>query len=188
VSIITGNQLALIQKVFEIAGSQISAVTELDDANISQVVTINELVRRATIDQVPCGWWQGVLENVHSGADTELSFIDPYAAGPDANAPFPAVVPDSFDIWLCGVSGARSSGVGGLTSAVASINPAGSTQAWGRDDSGAPLGAIGPRMVMAVFDNIVDTSLSQDPMETQQGKTVRESRGPNPEGLNSGIP
>jgi len=182
VSQITGNQLALIQKVFEIAGSQISAVTELDDANISQVVTINELVRRATIEQVPCGWWQGVLENVHSGADTESSSIDPYAPGADSFAPFPLSVPESFDIWLCGVSGSRSSGAGGLTSGVASINPADSTQAWGRDDAGAPITATGPRMVVAIFDNIVATSLSQDPMETQQGETfvkvgIRMPRG-----------
>jgi len=179
---ITGDQLALVQKVFELAGSQMAGVTDLDDGHVQQIVQINELVRRSTINSVPCGWWQGVLENVHSGADTESSFIDPYVPGADANAPFPALIPDGFDIWLCGVSGARSSGAGGLTSGVCSINPAQSTQAWGRDDSGAPLGAIGPRMVVAIFDNIVATSLSQDPMEDQQGRTfvpvgVRLPRG-----------
>jgi len=169
--IITGDQLALVNKVFEIPTSQMAGATNIDDGDVSQVVEVNEFVRRSTVLGISCGWWQGVLENVHTAGDTENSFIDVYAPGADANAPFPGAVPEGIDIWLCGVSGARSSGAGGLTSGVASINPAASTQAWGRDDAGAPLGAIGPRMVVAVFDNIVATSLSQDPMETQQGLT-----------------
>jgi len=172
-SIITGDQLALIQKAFDLAASQMAGATNLDDGDVSQVLTVNEFVRRSTVQNVNCGWWQGTLQNVHSGADTENSTINPYAPGADAFAPFPGVVPEGIDVWLCGITGARSSGVGGLVSGIASINPAPSSASWGRDDSGDPLASGGPRMVLAVFDNIVDTSLSQDPMETQAGLTYQ---------------
>jgi len=168
-SLIRGNALELIQKLFDIPGSQASATTDLDTANISQVVDVLTVARRSTRDAVRAGYYQGVLENVHSGADDELSFIDPYNVGGSASAPYPASVPLGWDVWLLGVSGFRSSGAGGLTGATVSLNPGIPQQGWGQDDTGAVVAATGPRYAVAAFDTISTLTAALDVMQTEAG-------------------
>jgi len=173
--LIEGNQLRLLNRIFGLAGDGISGTTQLDDKGITLVSEVSAIMRRGDTYGVLTGWYQGTLENVHSGADDEVSSIDPYAPGASAVAPYPANVPEGFDIWLLGVGGRRSSGSGGLTAGAASVNPDAVTAGWGQDDGGAALGAIAPRIIVAQFDGLstINAGFSLPPMITEQGLTYQ---------------
>jgi len=128
----------------------------LDDDSISMVLPVVPEVARRSMAGIETGWFQGVLENVHSGADSETSNIDPYNPGAAAVAPYPTTIPDEFDLWLLGVSGRRSSGAGDLTGAVFTMNPGVTSQGWGIDDVGAPV-VVAPAMRIAFFDGLEET-------------------------------
>ena len=168
-TIIKNAVLLPIQRLIGKASIPIPVV--LDDASISLVLPIVPDIARRSLSSLPTGgWFQGILENVHSAADDEFSSIDPYAAGVDAVAPYPASISDDFDVWLAGVGGARSSGAGGLTGALLGINPVNHQQGWGRDDAGAPVTGS-PMFRIAFFDGLETAAVSsQDPFKTPQGE------------------
>lgn len=170
-SLIPGNQLRLISKLMGLSQQAIAGISDLDDKNISQVLTTNELVRRGLTEANLGGWYQGLLENVHSVADGETSSIDPYAPGASFVAPYPALVPEGWDVWLLGVGGVRSSGAGGLTGALMQIDPLRTQVGWAQDDAGAPVTAVSPAWTIARFDSVSAEigGVQADPMLTEAG-------------------
>jgi len=105
---------AILAPIQQLVGAPAATTpTVLDDANVSLVLGILEIARRALAVGATGGWFQGVLENVHSAGDSESSSIDPYNAGADAVAPYPAIIGLDLDLWILGISGRRSSGAGG---------------------------------------------------------------------------
>jgi len=166
-SIIKNAILKPIQRLIGIAPA--SSPTVVDTGNVSLTMPIlPDMARRSLASQPTGGWFQGVLENVHSAGDAEISSINPYEAAADAVAPYPIAIDDLlFDLWIVAVGGIRSSGSGGLTSGVVSITPSAHTQGWGRDDVGAPVVAS-PRMTIASFDAI-NSDGALDFFITEQG-------------------
>jgi len=141
----------------------------VDDENVSLVLPIGDIIRRARANGPTGGWFEGVLENVHSGADDESSSIDPYNAGADAVPPYPRTVDPAFDIWLLGVSGQEQAAGNGLTMAIMGVNPPNHSQGWGRDDAGDPVVAS-PTIRIARFDGLdTATGITGPPMITEQG-------------------
>ena len=161
---------AIVAPIQKIVGSQQApSPTVLDDDNISLTLPIApDIIRRSLSSQPTGGWFQGILENVHSGADDESSEISPYEAGVDAVAPYPESISAEFDLWLMSIYGSRTSGSGGLTGAVGSMLPKGHAQGWGRDDAGAPL-VTTSRVPLAEFDSITTLTVGFAFMQTQQG-------------------
>jgi len=168
-AIIKNAILSPIQRLIGMAPSP--SPTVLDDDSVSLTMPIvPHIARRSLVGKPNGGWFEGVLENVHSGADDEQSSINPYAAGLDAVPPYPMAINDNFDIWLIAVMGRRSSGAGGLTGAIMTIDPPTHSQGWGRDDVGAPV--VGsPPMRVAFFDGVEETvaGITPSPMITEQG-------------------
>jgi len=144
--------------------------TAVDLEHISPTLpVVPHVVRRSA--GIRTGWYQGMLENVHSAGDAELSQINVYEPGDSAIEPYPpSVDPDLYDIWLGGVSGNRSSGTGGLTGATASLATITGHAGWGQDDAAAAaVASFG--MHLAQFDAISTISgLALDPMITEDGK------------------
>ena len=160
---------AIVAPIQKIVGSQQTpSPTILDDDNISLTLPISpNIIRRSLSSQPTGGWFQGVLENVHSAADDEASEIFPYNAGDDAVAPYPTSISADFDLWLLSVFGFRSSGAGGLNRGVATMNPPSHAQGWGRDDAGASL-VTTVRHPVAAFDGIVaETAATLAYMQTE---------------------
>jgi len=158
-----------IQRLIGIAPS--GSPTVLDDDSVSLTFPVIPDIARRSLSSLPTGgYFMGILENVHSGADDEASSIDPYNAGVDAVPPYPAMVSSEFDLWLLGISGRRSSGAGGLTGAIGSFTTPQHVQGWGRDDVGAPLVTNG-RIMVAQFDGIstIVNAFTTPPMITEQG-------------------
>jgi len=180
---IDSDALLTINRVLGIAGPG-SASTELEDGTLVQVMNMNDIVRRSRAIGPFGGWYQGLLENVHSAGDTESSFIDPYEPGASANAPYPASVPLGWDVWIVGVGGVRSSGAGALADAIMQINPIARQTGWGQDNAGAPVTGS-PSFSLAHFDDVVASvgSIVADPMKngtnglTYYQPNVRVPRG-----------
>jgi len=168
-SLIPGSQLRWISKVFGLSGQQRAGVTNLDDGDVTQVLEVGQLARRGDEPFVHGSLFFGVLENVHSGADAEISNIQPYAPAASAINNFPPIVADEYDIWLFGVAGIRSSGAGGLTGALLNFNPSAFQQGWGDDDQGAPVVAAN-QFAVALFDDLDETISSQAVMITEAGQ------------------
>jgi len=170
-AIIKNALLLPIQRLIGIAPS--GSPTVLDDDSVSLTFPVIPDIARRSLSSLPTGgYFVGILENIHSGADDESSTIDPYSARADAVAPYPADINAEFDLWLLTVSGRRSSGAGGLTSGLASMTTPIHVQGWGRDDSGSSL-IENPRIMWAEFDAISTLSaFSQEPMITEAGEIL----------------
>jgi len=155
VALITGAQLRLVQRLFGLAPASVVGATDLDTQNVSQVLPLGpEILRRSDniLGLQSGGWFEGVCENVHSGADNEVCSLTPYTPGAAAGPGFPDPVPPGWDIWLLGASVIRFSGAGGASAAlVLNGNPRG----LGIDDSGAAVAAT-PVPILAVWDSIID--------------------------------
>jgi len=137
---LNSDALTLMRRMLDIAGTG-SSVTELDDGNLTQVVNVNDIVRRSRTQGISSGWYICMLRNVHSGADDESSEIDPYAPGDSAagQSAYPSIVQAGFDVWICGAWVSRSSGAGELTAGELDLdtNASAQFQGWAQDDSGA---------------------------------------------------
>jgi len=170
-ALITGDQLKQIQKILGLPIAQVSGITDIDMGNVSLTMGISDIVRRGASIGTIDGWFLGVLQNVHSGADGERSEIDPYNPGADAVAPFPAVVPEGWDIWLLGASLIQITPSGTLlTAAQILLNPQPFSQGWGRDDTGSPVAATNG-LTVARFTSVVNdvTDLGAEAGITDQG-------------------
>lgn len=170
---IRGDQLRHISKLFGLSQQALSGVTLIDDENIAMVLDVNPLVRRGLTEANLTGWYEGILLNVHSAGDAEISQINPYEPGSAAVAPYPATVPLDFDVWLLGVGGVRNDGAGGLTEAIVQVNPEATTVGWARDDSGASAAGPSPAFSVARFTDLATTgvgTINDDPMITAQGE------------------
>lgn len=150
---IESDALDRIYRVLGLSGGAVPKNTLLDDGNVSQVLVINELVRRSRTSAASSGWFFAIFENVHAGAGPLTSTIDPYSVGDLTVAPFPRVVPRGFDIWILRAMLRRIAGAGGLDGAVFSINPGLGQQAWGVDDGGALVDSEDP-MPFALFTDL----------------------------------
>jgi len=151
---VTGGQLRLIQKLFGLGSSSVTGATDIDANDLSMVVSvIPEILRRGDSLATQSGWFQGVMRNVHAGADDQESVIDPYAPGVAAVPPYPTVVPAGFDVWLLSASAIRQTGAGDIVEAGLNMNPSGATQGWGVNQAGAQVVA-GPRVWLARWDEL----------------------------------
>lgn len=172
-TLVTGDQLRLVARLFG-RGSSLSGSTDLDVDAVTQTLPIvPEIVRRSLTEANSGGWNEGLLLNEHTDAQTLTSSIDPYAPGDNAVAPYPALVPLGFDVWIMGVAAVRvdSAGTGAYSSAVLAINPGAAVQSWGEDDSGDAV-AGGPRIILARFDGGLDVNLVgiNPPLLTEAGE------------------
>jgi len=112
-SLVKNPILSILQSMIGISPTPGPVV--LDDDSISLTLPVVPHVTRRSLAGIRTGWYQGVLENVHSAGDDEQSTLDPYNALLTAAAPYPANVPEDFDVWLLQVTMLRVSGSGGLT-------------------------------------------------------------------------
>lgn len=154
---IDSDALSLVNRVLGIAGT-LPGTTLLDDSNVSQILSLNDIIRRGRTIGVTQGWYYGVLETLHSGAGQEAASIDPYAPGAAAVDPYPAIVPTGNDVWLIGATVKRSAGSGDLTGGLLILNPPAVQAGWGIDESDNPI-SPSAQIALARFTGI-DESLS----------------------------
>jgi len=159
---IDGQQLALVNRLLDLPSSSLTGLTTIDDGNVSQVIDIGAaILRRGLTPVASTGLFIAIMENVHSGADSETTTVDPYSVGTLAVGGYPAAVDAQLtDVWISDVMCIRTSGAGELNSAQLRLNTVGgpvNPQGWGVDDSGAFIaGTDGPVLAMWI-GNAVST-------------------------------
>lgn len=144
---ITSDALGLVNQSLGLGGGN-SAVTELDDGIINQTLDINGLARRGRAFAGNDGIFRSVLQNTHLAANTQTSFVRPYAAGVAAIPPFPSTMPAEYDVWLLSAAVTRVSGSGNGSGILLLANV---PQGVGIDQAGALI-TTATVAVVALFD------------------------------------
>ena len=168
---IDSDALTSLNRVLGIAGSRLGAqTTELDDGNLTQVLDVNEIVRRSRTLQDFDGIYFGVIRNVHAGAGELITSVDPYALPVGAGPGFPTNITaqTGLELWLIGASLYRISGTGTLDGATLELIFDSPQQAFGVDDSGAAVATTGG-IPLAHWDSIL-TTITSNPGITEQGE------------------
>lgn len=131
-------------------------MTELTDGEVSQVLSVGEIVRRGRTLAITQGLHSAVLRNVHPGAGSLTTEVIPYNIAVGTAAPFPAPVPAGFDLWLIAANVQQTAGAGTIAAILTMVYP-GANLAWGVNNSGV---AIAPTFdqVLAHWDTIVTVS------------------------------
>jgi len=111
-----------------------TAVAELQDATVEQVMELTAIVRRSRTLAGTQGIFTGTIHNIHVGAQSRTTSVDPYAVTAGVIAPYTNPIPRGLDVWLFGCSMARISGTGTIN---ASLDIGTSLSGWGIDSAGA---------------------------------------------------
>lgn len=132
---IDSDALGILNKALGLTGSGVPGPTELMDGTVDQVIAVNDLARRGRTQAATTGIYNPAMVNLSTGAETTTTTVNPYTNTVGIVAPWPAPVPEQFDVWLLGVAANQS---GGTTwDAALYINPPDAQQGWGVDQSGA---------------------------------------------------
>lgn len=131
-------------------------VTEFLDGQLDQTLEVGPIVRRGRTLAGTEGLFTGILRNIHTDAESLLSQFTPYAAPVGTVAPYPAVMPRQYDLWLLGAGLRRISG-GGTVSAILDLEY--QTQGFGIDDSGVAVVVVRTQ-VLAFWDAVVTEGIS----------------------------
>ena len=153
--------LTLLNEILQLGGGG-EQTTTLDDGNVSQVLSIEAIVRRSLTFANTSGWFVIGFENVHVGAGALNSFVDPYASTTGRNS-YPTVMPRGLDVWLLTATMRRSAGAGGLTGAVLELLLTPEMQG-----KGTQVSSVFP---VGLWDTIETISL-QDNGITEAGETL----------------
>ncbi len=149
---VNSEALVLVQRALGISGVSIGE-TEFMDDQLDQTVDVSRLIRRGRTQAGTGGLYYGLLENVHTDAETVESIIAPYLTPTGSNPPYPSPMLSSFDIWVLGAHVSRVSGTGTLSAALFII-PTSTVQGWGIDDGGTAVGAAVPSTPLALWDAV----------------------------------
>jgi len=152
VSLIKNPVLSILQSMIGISPTPAPIV--LDDTNVSLTLPLVPNVTRRSLSGIRTGWYQGVMENVHSAADTEQSTLSPYTPGDTRTAPWPEVVPEDFDVWLLRVQGLVTTGAGTLDEGWIRFVLPPETIGVGVEDDGTPI-ILSSNYTVARFTDIV---------------------------------
>lgn len=150
---VKSDALSVVQRALGLTGTPASGDTEFLEGTLDQVIDVGPLVRRGRTLAGTGGIFRGILRNVHPGADSKSSGIAPYAAL-EANvvAPFPAVVPPEFDVWLLTAGVRRFTGSGALSRCFLVMTNV--LQGFGINDSGAPVVGVNEIIPLAYWDDL----------------------------------
>jgi len=166
-ALIKGGQVGVIRRILKTGIDAATAITQIDLDNISQTLPIvPEILRRSAPLAGIDGWFTGVLENVHSGADEEDSTVFPYeVTRANVLGNFPTPIPEGWDIHLVSCGGVRTSGAGGITGSTLLDTPA-SVQGFALDDAGNPIGLSPRAMILGMITGFDATAgaLTNDPI------------------------
>jgi len=134
---VDSDALGIVTKSLGLSGSG-SQITELEDGIVGQTLDIVPLARRGRTHADVQGLYYPTLRNAHTDASTVTNAIDPYNVGTVLDVPpYPAVMPDLFDIWLLGASIRHVSGTAsGFSLGTLSLTVGTRSQGFGRSEVG----------------------------------------------------
>jgi len=96
---IDSQALGILNKSLGLTGAG-SQITELMDGVVDQVLDIGPCVRRGRTQAGTGGIYTVRTRNTHTDASSLTSTINPFNPTTTQIAPYPLIMPDTFDIWL----------------------------------------------------------------------------------------
>lgn len=170
--------LGVVNRLLGLAGTQVGASqTELDDGNLSQVLGVNELVRRSRTPAGTDGIFIGVFQNTMGAGETdETSFVDPYNIGaavrkqPWVSDPR-TTIEQGIDVWVLGCAVKIVSGAANVDSAAFTRTFMREHWAWGVDEAGAGVLSNDVEFIAIANFTQVDTDTAIDFMKDPSGRT-----------------
>ena len=121
---IDSDALGILNKSLGLTGSG-SQITELTDGIVEQNLDVVPIIRRGRTQVGTGGLYTGFWRNIHGAADAQTSSLFPYAVPTSqVRAPFPANMPEQFDVWLFHASVIQLSGSGTLSATLNLVLPA----------------------------------------------------------------
>ncbi len=143
--------LGIVTRALGMTGAG-APLTEFLDGELLQTLDVGQLVRRGRTLAGSSGIFMGAMRNNHAGADSQSSVISPYNVPTGAIAPYPAVMPRGFDIWLLAAQAEQISGTGTFSGALF-VTMRGQ-QGFGIDQAGAAV-VRDSVMLLAFWDSVV---------------------------------
>lgn len=132
---IDSDALAVVTKSLGLTGRG-SQLTEFLDGQLDQTFDVLPAIRRGRTLASTEGIFTAILRNIHSAANSVTTTVRPYNIDSvDAIAPWPAPVPEQFDIWLLEATVSREAGAGDMVGGLLDIQL--DSQGFGRDSAGA---------------------------------------------------
>lgn len=111
---IDSQALDVLNKALDMRGPG-SPVTELADAIVDQVLSVNEIVRRSRTQAGTEGIYTALLRNIHTGGTSLTISVLPFNPGARGLAPYPSPMPAGFDVWLLSAAVTQLSGSGTIS-------------------------------------------------------------------------
>jgi len=142
--------LGIVNRALGLTGSG-APLTELLDGTVEQTLDLTSIIRRGRTQARTAGIYSAILENAHGAANTLNSQLLPYNAGAAAIAPYPAPMPEGFDVWLIGAAVIRTAGAA-FTSGALFLAPTAGSQGMGLDDSGVQVVGV-PAIPLAFWNS-----------------------------------
>jgi hypothetical protein len=153
---IDSQALGTVSKALGISGRG-ALTSELEDASVVQVLDVGPLVRRGRTQGAGDGIYTAIIRNIHAGAGTIFTVVDPFDVTTGRRAPYPGPMPTSYDIWLETAALTFVSGSGTVTAALFT-GGAGEAQGWGIDSAGAAV-VTTPAFPLAFWDALIDETV-----------------------------
>ena len=150
---IKGDALSAVASSLGLTGPG-EQVTEFQDGILDQHIDVAPLIRRGRTQAATDGLYIGVMENVHGAADSQVSVIAPYLVPVGAIGPYPAIMPESFDVWILGASTQRTTGSGTMTASLA-MRFGAPKMGFGIDEAGLSVAPVNVQIILAFWDALI---------------------------------
>jgi len=132
--IVDSDALGVVSKSLGLTGSG-APVTEFMDGVVEQTLDVAPIIRRGRTQASSQGIYTGVMRNIHGAANDQTSAINPFNVTTGAIPPYPAPMPEQFDLWVFGASVTQISGTGTVVAAL-TLQFGAASQGWGIDSAG----------------------------------------------------
>jgi len=177
---IDSDALGILTKALGLTGAG-SPITELEDGVVDQVLDVVPIVRRGRTQEPSSGIYTAIMQNVHGGATTLTTQVNPYAVGTGVIPPYPDPLPPQFDLWILSATVRRQSGAATVQASL-HIQYGTRQQGWGVDDSGVAVAGSAP-VPIAYWDALVSTQTTFALLNGANGpyahRGIRVPRAPN---------
>ena len=130
-----------------------SQQTELDDGNLQQMIDVVPAARRGGTLGPTGGLFYGLMQNVHTDAESLTTTVFPFNMTTGLLAAYPSPLQPQFDLWII-AAGIRLESGGGTYISQLNYDQTALVQGWGLDDSGAAVTGIS-RVCLGVWDELL---------------------------------
>jgi len=127
--------------------------TEFGDGMVDQVLDVLPGARRGGTLGPTGGLFYGLMQNVHTDAESLTTTVFPFNMTTGLLAAYPSPVTPLFDLWII-AAGVRMESGGGTYISQLNMDQTTPNQSWGLNDSGIAVAAVS-RVCLGLWDRVI---------------------------------